>query len=78
MRAAPLLGESSVAALAETFKVLGDVTRVRILDALARDFERSGYDLKHLVRSIMNSRSYQLSAVPNETVIPVPPGAATT
>jgi ArsR family transcriptional regulator, lead/cadmium/zinc/bismuth-responsive transcriptional repressor len=30
------LGEPSVVALAETFKVLGDVTRVRILDALAR------------------------------------------
>src|ERR1051325_3773945 len=28
--------DTSAAALAETFKVLGDVTRVRILDALAR------------------------------------------
>jgi ArsR family transcriptional regulator, lead/cadmium/zinc/bismuth-responsive transcriptional repressor len=33
---ADLLTESSVTALAETFKVLGDVTRVRILDAIAR------------------------------------------
>ena len=32
----PLLGEPSVVALAETFKILGDTTRVRILDALAR------------------------------------------
>ena len=31
-----LLDEAAVAALAETFKVLGDATRVRILDALAR------------------------------------------
>lgn len=31
-----LLGEASVTALAETFKVLGDTTRVRILDALSR------------------------------------------
>ena len=31
-----LLDDASVAALAETFKVLGDTTRVRILDALAR------------------------------------------
>ena len=31
-----LLADASVAALAETFKVLGDATRVRILDALAR------------------------------------------
>src|SRR3989441_3054845 len=31
-----LLGDSSVVALAETFKVLGDSTRVRILDTLSR------------------------------------------
>lgn len=31
-----LLGEASVTALAETFKILGDRTRVRILDALSR------------------------------------------
>ena len=31
-----LLSEASVAALAETFKVLGDTTRVRILDAISR------------------------------------------
>jgi DNA-binding transcriptional ArsR family regulator len=30
-----LLAEASIAALAETFKVLGDTTRVRILDALS-------------------------------------------
>jgi len=33
---AALLGASSVLALAETFKVLGDETRVRILDVLVR------------------------------------------
>src|SRR5262245_22144238 len=33
--AAALLGERPVAALAETFKVLGDETRIRIIDALA-------------------------------------------
>ena len=31
-----LLAPESVAALAETFRMLGDVTRVRILDALSR------------------------------------------
>jgi ArsR family transcriptional regulator len=31
-----LLAEPSATALAETFKVLGDVTRVRILDAISR------------------------------------------
>jgi DNA-binding transcriptional ArsR family regulator len=32
----PPLTDTSAAALAETFKVLGDATRVRILDALSR------------------------------------------
>lgn len=38
-----------------------------LLDALAKDFAARKFDLRHLVRTIMNSRSYQLSAVPNET-----------
>ncbi len=38
-----------------------------LLDALAKDFANKKFDLKHLVRTIMNSRTYQLSAVPNET-----------
>ena len=33
---ADLLADTAAAALAETFKVLGDVTRVRILDAISR------------------------------------------
>src|SRR5215475_3658745 len=33
---APRLNSATVEALAETFKVLGDTTRVRILDALSR------------------------------------------
>lgn len=33
---AGLLGDRSVSALAETFRALGDVTRVRILDAISR------------------------------------------
>jgi len=38
-----------------------------LLDALAKDFAAHRFDLRHLVRTIMNSRTYQLSAVPNET-----------
>ncbi len=38
-----------------------------LLDALASDFVSHGFDLRHTVRTIMNSRTYQLSAVPNET-----------
>ncbi|MBI3876846.1 MAG: DUF1553 domain-containing protein, partial [Verrucomicrobia bacterium] len=37
-----------------------------LLNALAEDFVSSGYDLKRLVRTLTTSRTYQLSAVPNE------------
>ncbi len=37
-----------------------------LLEALASDFKRNKYDLRALVRSIANSRTYQLSARPNE------------
>ena len=38
-----------------------------LLDALAADFVQSGFDTKHIIRRIFNSRTYQLSAEPNET-----------
>jgi len=41
-------------------------TNPELLDALAQSFVESGYDLKKLVRDICNSRTYQLSALPNE------------
>jgi hypothetical protein len=37
-----------------------------LLDALARDFAANHFDVKHLIRVIMNSRTYQLSAQGNE------------
>lgn len=37
-----------------------------LLDALAKNFAESGYDLKGLVRTICQSSTYQLSALPNE------------
>jgi hypothetical protein len=36
-----------------------------LLDALTRDFVEHGFDLKHLLRTIVNSRVYQLSIKPN-------------
>lgn len=39
----------------------------RLLDELAKDFVAHGYDRKHLIRIILNSRTYQLSSLPNET-----------
>ncbi len=37
-----------------------------LLDALARDFVASKYNVKHLIKVIMTSRTYQLSAQTNE------------
>lgn len=41
-------------------------TNPELLDALAAHFKESGYDMKSLVRAITQSRTYQLSAMPNE------------
>lgn len=38
-----------------------------LLDALTADLVRSGFDRKHLIRTIMNSRVYQLSGRKNTT-----------
>ncbi|MFO0956126.1 MAG: DUF1549 domain-containing protein [Isosphaeraceae bacterium] len=38
-----------------------------LLDALAADFVASGYDLKHLIRTIATSRVFGLSSLPNES-----------
>jgi hypothetical protein len=38
-----------------------------LLEALRRDFVAHRFDLRHLVRTILLSRTYQLSAVPNDT-----------
>jgi hypothetical protein len=37
-----------------------------LLDALAKDFVDHGFDLRHLMRTIANSRAYQASIVTNE------------
>lgn len=38
-----------------------------LLEELASDFAARRFDLRHLVRTIMNSSTYQLAAEPNET-----------
>jgi hypothetical protein len=38
-----------------------------LLDALSRDFVRSGFDVKELIRVITRSSAYALSSVPNAT-----------
>ena len=42
-------------------------THPRLLEALARHFVRSGYDLRSLIRLMVESRTYQLSGDPNST-----------
>ncbi len=37
-----------------------------MLEALSADFIAKKFDVKHLLRTICNSRTYQLSAIPNE------------
>jgi len=38
-----------------------------LLDALAKDFAAHKFDSKHVIRTILNSRTYQLSAQTNDT-----------
>jgi hypothetical protein len=51
----------------DDFRLSNPPVNPELLDALAKDFVKSGFNLKHLVRTIMNSRSYQLSVHPNDT-----------
>ena len=51
----------------DDFRATNPAVNPELLDALSRDFVESGFDVRHLVRVIMNSRTYQLSAEPNDT-----------
>ena len=51
----------------DDFRISNPCVNPPLLDALAEDFVKHGYDLKHLMRTIMESRLYQLSSTPNET-----------
>ncbi len=63
----PLLPEAA-AELAETFKLLGDVTRVRILDALSHD-ELCVSDLAALVSLSESAVSHQLRLLRNMRLV---------
>lgn len=51
----------------DDFRVTNPPTNPALLDALAGDFAKSGWDVRRLIRNILNSRVYQLSAEPNDT-----------
>jgi len=51
----------------DDFRVTNPPSNPELLDALAADFVKHNYSLKHLSRKILNSRTYQLSSVPNDS-----------
>jgi hypothetical protein len=51
----------------DDFRISNPCVNPALLEALAADFVKHAYDLKHLMRTIMESRLYQLSSTPNET-----------
>ena len=65
---ASLLPMGTAAAVAETFKVLGDLTRVRILDALSRQ-ELCVCDLAALVGQSESAVSHQLRVLRNMRIV---------
>jgi hypothetical protein len=51
----------------DDFRATNPASHPELLEALVRDFLEHKFDLRHLIRRIMNSRAYQLSSEPNET-----------
>lgn len=51
----------------DDFRISNPCVNPSLLEALARDFVAHGCDLKHLMRTILDSRLYQLSSEPNAT-----------
>jgi hypothetical protein len=46
----------------DDFRDSNPASNDELLDGLSADFVASGYDLRHLIRTILNSRTYRLSA----------------
>lgn len=51
----------------DDFRGTNPPTHPELLAALAKDFQSHRFDLKHLMRTITQSRTYQLSSLANET-----------
>lgn len=51
----------------DDFRATNPASHPALLEALAKEFVERKFDLRHMIRLIMNSRAYQLSSVPNET-----------
>ena len=50
----------------DDFRDSNPPANAELLEALAEDFKRSGFDRKHLIRTIASSRTYQLASRGNE------------
>src|SRR5262249_15273160 len=61
-----LLGRGIVEPI-DDFRDTNPPTNPALLEALAGDFAAHHFDLRHTIRTIMLSRTYQLSIHPNET-----------
>lgn len=61
-----LLGRGIVEPI-DDFRATNPPAIPALLDALAGDFAAHHFDLRHLVRVIMNSQTYQLAPQPNDT-----------
>jgi len=48
----------------DDFRPTNPPTNPALLDALATDFTAHHYDVRHLLRTILNTRTYQLSSIP--------------
>jgi hypothetical protein len=51
----------------DDFSLANPASNPQLLDALARSFVESGFDIRKLERDILNSRTYQLAALTNAT-----------
>jgi hypothetical protein len=60
-----LLGRGLVEPI-DDMRATNPPSNVPLMDALTREFQTSGYDLKRLIRTIMTSRLYQLDSQPTE------------
>jgi hypothetical protein len=51
----------------DDFRATNPPTHPELLEELAKNFRDSGYNIKQMIRTIVQSRTYQLSGIANET-----------
>ena len=50
----------------DDFRLTNPASHPKLLEELGEDLIASGFDMRHLIRTIMLSRTYQLESTPNE------------